>query len=138
MVTKAEFDEAVERSNKRHREEPHIVKATYDAGAHLIVLVLSNNTCLSFSPDDAQMLEHASPAQLSEIEVLPSGYGIHLPQIDADFSLPGLLAGRFGTRRWMADRQASGEAMPHGTLVEAAPEASAAAGERPRRFAVAS
>jgi hypothetical protein len=37
---------------------------------------------------------------LSEIEISSGGYSVHFPKLDADFSLEGLLAGRFGTATW--------------------------------------
>jgi hypothetical protein len=56
-----------------------------------------------FRPQDAEELEHASPEQLSEIE-LPPGLGLHSPAIDAGLYLPTLLEGVLGSRRWMAAR----------------------------------
>jgi len=39
---------------------------------------------------------------LEEIEITPSGYGIHFPKLDADLYLPALLQGFTGSRKWMA------------------------------------
>jgi hypothetical protein len=39
---------------------------------------------------------------LAEVEVTPSGDGLHWEKLDADFSVPTLLAGVFGTDAWMA------------------------------------
>jgi hypothetical protein len=44
----------------------------------------------------------ASPEDLAEIEGTPSGDGLHWEKLDADFSVPALLAGVFGTAAWMA------------------------------------
>jgi uncharacterized protein DUF2442 len=49
-------------------------------------------------------LEQATPPDLSEIEISPSGFGLHFPRIDADLYIPALLDGSFGSRRWMAAR----------------------------------
>jgi hypothetical protein len=57
-----------------------------------------------FRPQDTEELEQASPEQLSKIEISPSGFGIHFPDIDADIYLPGLLEGFLGSRQWMAAR----------------------------------
>ena len=65
---------------------------------------LSSNLGIFFSPRDAEGLEHATAEQLNEIEISPSGYGLHFPKLDADLYLPSLLEGVFGSERWMASR----------------------------------
>ena len=49
-----------------------------------------------------QDLADAAPSQLSNIEITPSGLGLHWPDIDADVYVPGILTGTFGTKSWMA------------------------------------
>jgi hypothetical protein len=56
----------------------------------------------------AQGLENATDAQLSRVEILGVGFGLHWEELDADVSVEGLLAGRFGSRRYMAERFGSG------------------------------
>ena len=55
-------------------------------------------------PQDAQGLEDATPEQLRQIEISPSGFGIHFPKLDADLYIPALLEGFFGSRNWIASR----------------------------------
>jgi hypothetical protein len=43
-----------------------------------------------------------TPAQLTKIEISPSGLGLYFPAVDADIYLPVLLEGFLGYRRWMA------------------------------------
>lgn len=52
----------------------------------------------------AQGLETASDDELAAVEILAAGYGLHCEALDADLSVPGLLAGRFGTKAYMARR----------------------------------
>jgi hypothetical protein len=47
-------------------------------------------------------LAGASPKDVADVEVTPSGDGLHWEKLDADFSVPALLAGVFGTEAWMA------------------------------------
>jgi len=49
-------------------------------------------------------LENAKPSQLDDIEISPSGFGIHFPKLDADLYLPALLEGFLGSKKWMAAR----------------------------------
>jgi len=59
----------------------------------------------------AQVLSGASPKDLAEVQVTPSGEGLRWPSLDADLSLPNLLAGEFGSKSWMAklNRNVRGE-----------------------------
>ena len=68
------------------------------------MIQLSSKLTVSFSPRDVEGLEQVRPAQLSEIEISPSGFGIHFPAVDADFYVPGLLEGFLGSKTWMASR----------------------------------
>jgi hypothetical protein len=72
---------------------PKAVAARYDRRIGRVVIRLSSGLEVAFTPHDAQGLENAKPAQLDEIEISPSGCGIHFPRIDADIYLPSLLEG---------------------------------------------
>src|SRR5262245_9024247 len=78
---------------------PRAVSAHYNRKSGHIVINLSSKLTLSFSPRDAQGFERAKPAQLNEIEISPSGFGIHFPKLDADLYVPGLLEGFLGSRK---------------------------------------
>ena len=70
--------------------------------ADRIIINLKSGATFSFPPELAQGLAGASPEDLAEVEVTPSGDGLHWEKLDADFSVPALLAGVFGTEAWMA------------------------------------
>jgi hypothetical protein len=101
-----EFNLATARALMMRGKNPTVTEAKYDRTTGLILLTLSNGKVFRFSPQNAQGLEHASAAELERIEISPSGFGIHFPKLDADFSVPGLLAGRFGSKKWMTGRNA--------------------------------
>ena len=46
-------------------------------------------------------LAEAAPEALEQVEVTPGGKGLHVPALDADFGVPNLLAGVFGSKAWM-------------------------------------
>ena len=104
MVTREEFEKANEKAKELGSRVPKAVSAKYDRHIRRIVIQLSSNLGIFFSPRDAEGLEHATTAQLDEIEISPSGYGIHFPKLDADLYLPALLEGVFGSERWVASR----------------------------------
>jgi hypothetical protein len=97
-----EFEAANARGSAVLAKTPKAVSARYDRRIGRVVIELSTGLAISFKPHDAQGLEHAKPEDLAEIEISPSGLGIHVPALDADLYLPALLAGFLGSRNWMA------------------------------------
>lgn len=104
MVTNEEFATANETAKQLESRVPKASSAKYDRRTRRIVVELTSNLGIFFSPRDAEGLEQATPEQLEEIQISPSGYGLHFPQLDADLYLPSLLEGVFGSERWMASR----------------------------------
>lgn len=102
MVPDDEFEPAVARAAQRRQLGSRAVAARYDRRIGRVVIRLSSGLEVAFAPHDAQGLENAKPAQLDEIEISPSGCGIHFPKVDADIYLPSLLEGFRGSRQWMA------------------------------------
>jgi len=97
------------------------------------VVELSSKLALSFSPRDAQGLENAKPAELEEIELTPSGLGMHFPKLDADLYIPGLLEGFMGSRKWMAARLGQAGGQSQSRAKKAASRANGLKGGRPPR-----
>jgi hypothetical protein len=112
---------------------PRAVSARYDRKHGRIVIHLSSNLILSFSPRDAQGLQHAKPSQLEEIEITPSGLGIHFPKLDADIFVPGLLEGFLGSKKWMASRLGQAGGKSRSRAKRAASKANGSLGGRPRQ-----
>ncbi len=83
---------------------PFATAAHYDRKSKSVIIKLSNGLGIFFSPEDAQGLEGATAAQLSDVELSPSGLGLHFEKLDADIWIPSLLEGVFGSRKWMAAR----------------------------------
>ena len=96
------LDAANRRGAARKAAFPAVVSVHYDRRVARIVVALASGLELAFSPKHAQGLEHARPADLADIQITPSGLGIHFPRLDADLYLPALLEGFLGSRRWMA------------------------------------
>lgn len=101
-IPDTEFEAATRRAAERSRKTPVATAARYDRRIGRIVIDLSSGLEVAFRPHDAQGLERAKPDDLGEIEISPSGLGIHFPRLDADLYLPALLEGFLGSRRWMA------------------------------------
>ena len=130
-LTDARIDAAIERGRTARLTEPRVRAARYDGRLGRIVVELTNGCTFAFPPRLAQGLEEATGEQLAEIKILGAGYGLHWEALDADLSIPGLLAGLFGTKAYMA-RQAGQATSP---AKAAAARANGAKGGRPRRSA---
>lgn len=133
MLTNEDIRKANERAANRRRDEPHIVKAHYDAKLGRVILSLSSGAWFAFRPEDAEGLEEATSAQLEKIEITPSQFGLCFPLLDAWFSLPGLLKGSFGSRKWMAQRLGAAGGAARSKAKTVAARANGKLGGRPRK-----
>jgi uncharacterized protein DUF2442 len=133
-------DEAFAMANRRAKvwlqSMPTAVAARYDHRTRRIVIRLSSKLEVGFSPQDAQGLEQADASQLEEIEITPSGLGIHFPKLDADLYLPALLEGFLGSKRWMASRLGAAGGRSRSVAKVSASRRNGRLGGRPRKAAV--
>jgi Protein of unknown function (DUF2442) len=127
------FEMANRRGERLRAALPRAIEAKFDRASGRIVIHLSSRLDVSFSPRDAQGLENARPAQLDEIEISPSGLGIHFPKLDADLYLPSLLEGFLGSRRWMAARLGRVGGKSRSASKKAASKANGRMGGRPNK-----
>jgi len=135
MVSRDEFGRANRQAKELLTQAPRAVSARYDRKTGHVVIRLSSNLILSFSPRDAQGLEKAQPSQLGEIEITPSGFGIHFPRLDADLYVPGLLEGFLGSTKWMAAHLGRTGGQSRSQAKRAAARANGRLGGRPRKTA---
>jgi len=99
-----EYAAAVRAAALADATEPRAKSARYDRRTRRIVVDLLNGATFLFPPALAQGLAGASPADLAKVQVTPSGAGLRWPSLDADFSLPGLMMGVFGSPAWMREQ----------------------------------
>lgn len=130
-LTDAEIRAAQERGHVAHQTEPRAVSARYDKKNGRVIVDLTNGCTFAFPPRMAQGLETATDDELASVEILGAGYGLHWEALDADLSVPGLLAGLFGTKAYMARR--AGQATS--PAKSAAARANGIKGGRPRKQA---
>ncbi len=97
-----EYERAKRAAARADRIEPRAKSARYDRRTNRIVVELRNGATFMFPAELVEGLAGASPKELAEVHVAPSGAGLHWPSLDADLSLPNLLAGEFGSKSWMA------------------------------------
>ncbi|UZK68387.1 DUF2442 domain-containing protein [Sphingomonas sp. S1-29] len=102
--TDAEFAAAEERGRIAMVTEPRAKTARYDAATDRVIVELFNGCTFMFPPRLVQGLEDASEAEIAKVETTPVGFGLHWEASDVDITVAGLMAGRFGTARYMVER----------------------------------
>jgi hypothetical protein len=133
MAQRDQFEKASARGRRLQSALPRAVSARYDRRIGRVLIRLSTNLELALSPRDAEGLEKATPAQLSTIEISPSGFGIHFPKIDADLYLPALLEGILGSPKWIASRLGARGGKSRSAAKRAAAKRNGLTGGRPRQ-----
>lgn len=73
----------------------------YDQSLDRVVVDLNNGCQFSFPPRRVQGLSEVEAATLADMEILGGGYGLHWPRANVSLRLEGLLAGVFGSKKWM-------------------------------------
>lgn len=102
-TTDAEIDAAIARANAAERERPKAVAAVYSAADDAVIITLATGVQVAIPRKLLQGLQDATPRQLARIEIEGPGTGLHWTALDVDHYIPDVLAGVFGTRRWMSE-----------------------------------
>lgn len=105
-----EFDAITRRTAEKTKHQLLAVSARYDRRNQRVMIALNNGAVVGFPLSVLPGLENAMPGDLSKIEVEGGGYGLHVASLDADISIPALLADQLGStlmRRAVARADAS-------------------------------
>lgn len=91
-----EYERAVEAGKRANAIEPRAVSARYDPHSHQVIIQLRSGEDFAFSPELVPNLRGASAGDLAEVQVTPSGAGLHWERLDEDLSVPALVQGIYG------------------------------------------
>lgn len=91
----------IERARAAGAAGPVALSARYDEADGRVWVELEGGLVFGFPAESAQGLRGASARALGRVEVLPGGTALHWEELDAGFTVAGLLGGVFGTRTWM-------------------------------------
>ena len=128
---------AARRGRRSLRNDPRARAVRYDRRTGCVHVALTNGCTFAFPARQAQGLARASNAQLAQVEILGLGFGLHWESLDVDLSVPGLLAGLFGTKAYMDRQRAARAGATRSAAKAAAARRNGAKGGRPRKSAVA-
>jgi hypothetical protein len=108
--TRQEFDAITRRTTRRMKHQLLATHARYDRLKDLVMITLNSGAMVGFPLSALPGLENATPEDLRKIVVEGGGYGLHVASLDADISIPSLLADQLGStimRRAVARANAS-------------------------------
>ena len=132
-------DDVIQQAEARmaaERDHAHATNARYDRRTKRVIVRLHSGLELAIPPLLVEGLADATPDALAEIEISPSGLGLHWPQLDADLYVPALLQGQFGSRLWMARQLGTAGGRSRSQAKRNAAKANGAKGGRPRKVQV--
>lgn len=92
-ITAKEAASAHERMRKLREATSWATAARCDRRNKRIIITMASGIEFSFSSDLVERLNGAPASVLSDIEISPSGLGLHWPQVDEDLYVPSLLQG---------------------------------------------
>jgi hypothetical protein len=122
---------ARKRARRARATEARALRARYDSRARSLAVELTNGSSFRLPIKLIPWLRNVPANQLGEVEVDPSGEGLHWESLDVDLSVPGLLQEIFGTASWMRQLARHGGRSRSPAKVSAA-RSNGAKGGRPR------
>jgi len=101
----AEIDAAEKLGAELSAHSPRAKSAWFDAVSRRIVLELTNGCAYAFPPALIEDLQNMSDEALADVVVDGAGFNLAWPALGVDLMVPGLVAGVFGTRKWMESQR---------------------------------
>ncbi len=108
--TSQDFDAITQRTAQRLKRQLLAIEARYDRRSARVMITLNTGAVVGFPLTALPGLEDASAENLTKIEIEGGGYTLRVECLDADISVPQLLADQLGStlmRRAIARTQAS-------------------------------
>ncbi len=132
VTTDRQIEAAKEQARRFESDERRVRRARYERKNDRVCLFLTNDVIVTIPRRQLQGLENADSSQLSRIEILGGGTGLHWPKLDVSHYVPGLLNDVMGTTQWMAHLGRMGGSSRSGA--KRPPRAIGRKGGRPRKI----
>ena len=104
----AQIPAALARASRSRRTKPFAQSVRYVRATRMLRVDLTNGATVMLPVSLIPALARASDAALANVEVAPSGIGLHWEQLDVDLTVAGLVRAAFGTRALMQAAGAAG------------------------------
>ena len=101
MYSDAELESIRKETLRQDEAQPRAKSAHYRPSARALVIELKSGVKLEIPVDLIEGLAGASKTQLEKVELHPKGYALNWEELDVQMSVEGLVAGIFGSPRWM-------------------------------------
>jgi hypothetical protein len=101
VTTDAEIDEAIIRAKRYAKYDRRVLRAAYSKATDRLRLVFEDGTIYSIPRILIQGLAGAEEKDIKRIQILGDGTGLLWPVLDIAHYIPGLLAGVYGSEKWM-------------------------------------
>jgi hypothetical protein len=75
----------------------------YSRKEHTLRIELTNGVAITLPVRLVPNLRRAAPQDISAVEILGRGGGLHFESLDLDLSVPGLLSSVFAGPEWLAE-----------------------------------
>jgi hypothetical protein len=90
-ISDEEYELASKRAEEMQRTVPSAVGVQLERSSRLLVIALNRGPALNVPVSAFAQLAKAGDAQLTKVEISPSGFGIYFPELDVDLYVPALL-----------------------------------------------
>lgn len=97
IPTPLEFDALTRRTVERMKRQLLADHARYDRRSGKVMITLNTGAVVGFPLSTLPGLEQATPDDLRRIDVEGGGYTLRIERLDADISVPQLLADQLGS-----------------------------------------
>jgi hypothetical protein len=101
VTTDAEIDAAIECARMYEKYDRKVVRATYSQKTDSLRLVFDDGAFYVVPRLLIQGLSNAEGKALECIEILDGGTGVLWPSLDVAHYVPAMLAGVYGSEKWM-------------------------------------
>jgi hypothetical protein len=98
-----QIDEARKRDRIESRKEAEAISVKADRRGEFIQLLFKDGFAITFPSSYIKELQAANPREITGVKLSPDGEAIYWPDLDAHYTISGLLAGRFGNEAWMSE-----------------------------------
>lgn len=113
VTTDSEIDLAIRRARQFAMYDRRVVKAAFSRSADKLRLTLNDGVICTIPRRLIQGLSGAQRKKLTPIQILGGGTGLSWPLLDVAHSVPALLAGVYGSSKWMKEQALESKSVQH-------------------------